>query len=197
LPTRSSSPTKTIDRVRRNLQTIAARLHDAGYEFATPRDVFVTADETAPKKIARLESLAGGLPLSLRAWYAAIGQVDLRGRHPRIKSGLLTDALVVYPVDVAIEEEFPEWSDDDERAHNFRVPIAPDALHKAGLSGGMWYGIELPNLGADALLLEEPHCVHFLRYLRIALGLCGLPGLEREADRPSFIREIGRDLIPF
>lgn len=73
-------------------------------------------------------------------------------------------------------EEYQEWEsyvevDGPEEAGLFAIPIAPDALHKANVSGGGPYGLLFPNNGMDGLLLEgdEPewHHTSFVNYLRI------------------------------
>ena len=48
--------------------------------------------------------------------------------------------------------------------------VAPDALHKANVSGGEAYMIALPAAVADAAVEEEPHGVNFVEYLRIAIA---------------------------
>jgi hypothetical protein len=58
--------------------------------------------------------------------------------------------------------------------------VAPDYLHKANVTGGMPYGLAVPNPGADGLLLWEPHQTTFVNYLRIAFGIGGMPGWQHE-----------------
>ncbi len=48
----------------------------------------------------------------------------------------------------------------------FTIDLGPDWLHKANVSGGPPYGMEVPNFGVDGLLLWEPHQTIFVNYLR-------------------------------
>jgi hypothetical protein len=67
--------------------------------------------------------------------------------------------------------------------------LAPDYLHKAQVSGGEPYGIELPEAGADAPWRNDDlHAgATFVTYLRSALlDWAGFPGWARPA--PDFAR---------
>jgi hypothetical protein len=73
-------------------------------------------------------------------------------------------------------------------------------LHKANISGGGPYCIEVPFLGADPLFSDERHGLPFLDYLRLAFHWAGFPGLDRHSARrdvQAFVRSFGKDLIPF
>jgi hypothetical protein len=68
----------------------------------------------------------------------------------------LPDPLVIVPIDSLIDDcrerlEDPEW----DRDRPLDLPIAPDILHKADISGGHPYGVYVPDASADALLREE------------------------------------------
>ena len=85
------------------------------------------------------------------------------------------------------------WDEEQER-----IAIAPDALHKANVSGGDPYMIAVPSALADAPLDGEPHNVGFVAYLRIALAWGGFPGWDQAgAPVPGELAELRRDLIPF
>lgn len=59
------------------------------------------------------------------------------------------------------------------------LAAAESECHRPEVSGGLWYGVELPNRSADPLVLEEPHGLNFTAYLALALDWVGFPGLER------------------
>lgn len=174
--------TETMTRVRRNLEVLIERLDSMGYEFRSPRSTLEDPPCDVADKIAEIEDRVGALPLSLRAFYETVGGVDLRGEHPEWQGCEYPDSLVVFPIEAAAYE-LQEWEQsrgEYERVFgSFRVPIAPDYYTKEDVSGGMWYGIAVPNPAADAMLLEEWHGVMFVEYLRICFDWAGFPRLAQ------------------
>jgi len=152
----------------------------------------------AHKQIARLEKTAGVLPLSLRVFYEVVGAVDWTGSHPGLapKNDMVCpDPLVVYGLDDALEEVCERV--DDEDSEGICITIAPDDLHKADTSGGDPYEIGLPNLGADAELLNERHRLPFVDYLRLSFRFGGFPGYEAIDCVPAEIKTLCEDLLAF
>lgn len=101
-------------------------------------------------------------------------------------------------------EEYEAWSDDFENnpddAGPFILPLSPDAYHKANISGGEPYGIQLPCHQADAIWENERHQTTFVNYLRISFQWGGFPGFADlpERERPTQkLAELTLDLIPF
>jgi hypothetical protein len=157
-----------------------------------------------------LEADVGPFPLALRAWFEVVGNVNLNGRHSAWSFEYPDPLVVDAPVDY-IRSEFEAWAEDRgtewDRGTVFEVPIAPDYLHKANVSGGMPYGIAVPNLAADGLLLWEPHQTTFVNYLRIAFHMGGMPGWQRQPalleewalpgePPPQWLLELGHQLLP-
>jgi len=145
----------------------------------------------AHKQIARL-------PLSLRVFYEVVGAVDWTGSHPGLapKNDMVCpDPLVVYGLDDALEEVCERV--DDEDSEGICITIAPDDLHKADTSGGDPYEIGLPNLGADAELLNERHRLPFVDYLRLSFRFGGFPGYEAIDCVPAEIKTLCEDLLAF
>jgi hypothetical protein len=164
-------------------------LQALGYRFANPQGVLSGPSPSVELRIARAEKLVGPLPAALATFYRTVGSVDLRGTHQEWKGCEYPDPLVVEPVDSAVDEaeQYAELENPREEywaslSGVFRAPIGPDALHKAGVSGGMWYGVEVPNDRPDPLVLEEPHGVSLTGYLDLALKWGGFPGLARADD---------------
>src|SRR5881396_2068215 len=173
------------------MQALASRLpglvtclRDLGHGFHRPNDALPGPSGRVPQQIKQLQGLVGAIPVSLLVFYRIVGSVDLTGSHPEWAGCEYADPLVVEPIDSAIEEALAYVELQDPKAEYsasesgiFRAPVAPDALHKANVSGGMWYGIEIPNAVADPIVLEEPHALPFTRYLEFSLSWGGFSGL--------------------
>lgn len=192
---------ETMTRLRRNLEVLVYRLNEKGYQFQNPASILLPPSSDIKEKINYLEQRAGVLPLSLRAFYEVVGSVDLTGGHPVWKGCEYPDALVIFPIESALNE-VEDWEYDKEAYEkafgSFRVPLAPDAYLKENVSGGMWYGIALPNLSADAVVLEEWHRTTLLNYLRICLRWGGFPGLARAKKIIGWpVSELGEGLLNF
>jgi len=192
---------ETMSRVRENLTTLDNRLQSMGYRYRNPSPAFLPPPPDVATRIAELEARAGVLPLSLRAFYETVGSVDLTGEHPDWRGCDDPDALVVLPIASALHE-LDDWEHDKkayERAFgSFRVPIAPDHKHKENVSGGMWYGIGLPDPNADAILLEEYHNTTFVEYLRLCLQWGGFPRLEHADPTHTWpIEQLTLGLVDF
>jgi hypothetical protein len=152
----------------------------------------------ARKQIARLEKAVGVLPLSLRVFYEVVGAVDWTGSHPGLSpkdSMVCSDPLVVFGIDGALEEACERVENED--SEDICITIAPDDLHKADTSGGDPYEIGLPNLGADAELLNERHRLPFVEYLRLCFRFGGFPGYDAMDCVPAEIKTLCEDLLAF
>jgi hypothetical protein len=150
----------------------------------------------AQREVASFEKRFGTLPLSLRAFYETVGQIDLTGRHPTLAplpNPVAPDPLVVY----GLEEGALEFDEEgDEQGAPVAITIAPDDLHKANMSGGGPYTMEFPNAGADGQLLGERHRLSFVDYLRLSFAFGGFPGYEGRGT-PAELRALAADLVAF
>ena len=151
------------------------------------------------QKLDQVEATIGPLPLALRCWYEIVGQVNLTGSHPDWDFEF-TDALVVEaPVEYLLLEH-ETWLADQGTEWDrgpFVIDLAPDAHHKAGLTGGPPYAMALPDNGVDSLLLWEPHLTTFVNYLRISFQFAGLPGWDRSGKRrPPILEDLAAALLP-
>jgi hypothetical protein len=194
---------------------LSASGYTFGYEWPRGRTIpeglryplFTPPAANVAETIATLESRAGVLPLSLRAFYEIVGGVNFVGEPPATWAAWCAapedlDPLYVYPAEIALEEAVSwqdrfegvtdeEWNRGDEedpcdsRAYYalprecWLVLIAPDECLKYDYSGCGEYEIAVPNLAADARLLTEAHRTTFVNYLRICLRWAGFPQLER------------------
>jgi hypothetical protein len=194
---------ETMARVHENVRLLVERLNALGYRFSSNPPHQPPGKQTW-KELQQLERLVGPLPLSLRAFYDVVGGVDLLGRHPTLvprnswwtrkrASSIPPDPLLVYGVSDALQEA--ESMDDDEREE---ITIAPDDLHKENVSGGDPYTIAIPDLRADALVLNERHNLLFVDYLRLCCRFGGFPGYEGvDRDVPAEIDQLRAGLVEF
>jgi hypothetical protein len=200
---------ETMHRVDQNIRLLSDRLSALQYEFVAPGQRgalfgLVKAKAHAPHtppdpqawdKIRELEEACEGpIPISLRAFYDVVGEVNLLGRHPVLApegSDLAPDPLVVGGIDDALAS-IDAWDSDQQI-----IAVAPDALHKANVSGGDPYMIFVPAAVADAPLEEEPHDVTFVEYLRIAVRWGGFPGWEAAGSSPIELDRLRVGLLPF
>lgn len=203
---------ETMHRVGQNVRLISDRLKGMEYNFVQPgsggslfgfgkaktHEPHVPPPADVAARITELEAIVGGpLPLSLRAFFEVVGEVDLNGDHPILapKDGQFTpDPLMVCGVGNAIAMV---ESDDRDEDDPLLFEFAPDALHKANISGGSPYSIALPQAAGDALVEDEPHGVTFVEYLRIAIQWGGFPGWENESEHPPELARLREGLISF
>jgi hypothetical protein len=156
---------------------------------------------------------AAPLPPSLRAFWEIVGGIDFvwdyrtEKKAPGLGPDLAMtemDPLCVYSTDV-VPYLLREWEErrspiDPDLNDPCNVELAPDSHHKANVSGGSPYGIELPYLGADPIFDNEEHGLPFVDYLRRGFDYAGFPRLERHEHRQDvrrFVAWMTRDLEPF
>lgn len=199
---RATGPAPSVDpalaaamqRARGNVERIVRRLRRAGYVFAPPARPLA---RPAPRLVARLDRALGPLPGAVRALYTVLGGCDLRGTHPAWRGtahvGLraeadapsvwYTDPLVILPLGSVLAEALEDAAD----GAVVDLPVAPDAVGKAGFSGGsLTVALPCPDAdpaiaGADATLLE---------HLREAFRWGGFPGFAAIDERPPLIDEL-------
>ena len=184
---------ETMRRVGVNVRRLGERLESLGYTFATPGGRGEPPPANTPTRVIAFEKAYGALPLSLRAFYEVVGEVNFLGAHPAVNpsdGSIATDPLVVY----ALDEGAVEFDEDDEDGAPSAITIAPDDLHKANTSGGAPYEMPLPDLRADAELLNERHGLLFVDYLRLCFRFGGFPGYDGAERVPSEIASLREGL---
>jgi len=172
--------------------------------------VFLAPEANTAAMIRKLEKAGMILPLSLKAWAEAVGNVNLSGAHPTLCfwrdenfPGVLADPLMISLDDLMFQGE--EWLDshrEGDATSQIDVMLGYDANTKADLAvvdeqidGG--YDIRLPAANADAVLRNEPHQTHFVDCLRLAFRWGGFPGWENEKTRPEKeLRFLSEGLLP-
>ena len=203
---------ETMRRVRRNIEILIPRLRDLGYEFGyawatrfSPAEkleleqdapVFAVPSPDIAQEIDELERRAGTLPLSLRAFYEIVGEVNFIGSHPTWKYEKLDPLEVLSPRMVLKIDDWNHWSDDKQDDGSCNLPVAPDEYFKYYYGGGGPYDIACHELVADAPL-DEWHRTTFVNYLRICFRWGGFPGWERVEQRPEQdLAFLTADLLP-
>jgi hypothetical protein len=148
---------ETMRRVARNADVITERLGALGWRALMGKlRTSPSADDA--RQFGRIESITGGpLPPSLRAFWTIVGGIDCVWDYkcdqplPELGVDLLMDEMDPLCVDPAsvVGYLFEEWEEqrrqpDPDLVEPFRLSLAPDYLHKANISGGAAYTIELP-----------------------------------------------------
>lgn len=203
---------ETMLRVSRNADRLGKRLAASGWRslYGKLRSKPRAADREVMR---RIEEISGApLPVSVRTFWEFVGGINFvwdyeSGNAPDLGVGLPMDEMDPLCVDPpgVVTRLFDEWEEqregiDAELADPFKLELAPDYLHKANISGGGPYGIELPFLGADPVFANEAHELPFVEYLRLCFRWAGFPRLERHAARPDvrhFLEVMSKGLEPF
>jgi hypothetical protein len=171
--------------IGKSLHRLVRRLDDLGYEFYERAEAFPGSAPDTEAAIGRIEREIGELPAAIKLFWRLVGSVNFIGHHPDWSGCVYPDPVVVFPPVYALTELDDFLADKEERlARNFPylVPIAPDPLHKQGVSGGMWYNLSVPAVADDPPLNDERHRISFVGYLELAVRWGGFPGLEHCPD---------------
>jgi hypothetical protein len=204
---------ETMKRVASCADLLAERLDALGWKplYLSMRTAPAPDDRQV---FRRIEEFAGApLPPSLHAFWEVVGGInfiwnyELDEDHPDLCAQLEIEDLDPLCVDPAgsVGWQFDEWEDqrkgvDPELWDPLELSLSPDFLHKANISGGPPYGIELPFLGADPIFANEAHGLPFVDYLRLSIRWGGFPGLSAFAENPEvirFVEAMTKDVEPF
>lgn len=178
---------------RNDLEKIAGRLQQSGYQFAYPKYVFEPPTGDIRARIEELEALIGPLPIFLRAAFEFLGSWNFMGDHPDWpKSAHVRLRPVKNEQDVWFTDPFVFcslqmiWDDTEgwDGSSDFLLSFSGDAMTKAGYSGGL-YSIKIPSQEADPLILGEEEKLSFIEYLRQSLRYGGFAGFEKIPERPQ------------
>jgi hypothetical protein len=203
----------TMRRVAAAADRLAKRLEERGW-VALSGSLRTLPTPADAHELAEIERVTGAqLPPSLLAFWTNVGGIDFvwdyNGDRAAPDLGLDLDLAALDPLCVDPPgfahlqlEEFEEAQQvvDPDLVDPFELALAPDALHKANISGGPPYHVVLPFLGADPIFAGEPHGLPFVDYLRLAFRWGGFPGLRVHADRDDvrrLVHDLTVDLEPF
>ena len=160
------------------------------------KQVFHPPDKATPKQLAKLEKLAGGpVPVSMRAWYEMVGGVSLMGSHPLLNPNPPNENELPDPLVMISLEEMLAMTEGEGEGDGVQVMVAPDALHKADISGDGYY-LSLPDRGAD-FIFDDGIGATFVNYLRRVFAWGGFPGWEQANNPPrDLIAQLSDGLAP-
>lgn len=180
-------------RARHNIEVIVDRLTTQGYRFHDNDDeqTPIAPTRTPTAHAAPLDDWLTGrfgpVPMAVSSWLRLVGDVWLVGTHPSWPGSAQADPLVLeleysrYGGASAkdfYDGELDAWRDstgDDPSAGCFVLPVAPDRLHKANISGGAPYGFRLPDGCAEGIFVAEV-AIPFVDYLNQVFRSGGFPG---------------------
>jgi hypothetical protein len=198
-------------RARRNVEIIVDRLGEQGYRFhsnndeQTPVTPHHLPGPGAEELADWLRGRFGAVPMTLLSWVRLVGDVWLVGTHPQWPESASADPLVIeaegaqYPgesIREYFEETWREWSAADPDAGAFVLPLAPDRLHKENVSGGVPYGMVLPDACADGLFVADV-TMPFVSYLNSVFRNGGFPWPAGSPQGQWRVRQaLAKDLLP-
>jgi hypothetical protein len=165
-------------RARHNVEVLVGRLREQGYQFHSndgsqqPVEPHRPPTTDADSLVDWLEAQFGPIPMALSSWVRIVGDVWLVGTHPEWVESSAADPLVLevegsrYPrvqMRDHFEAEFAAWQEwsDNNAEGPFELPVAPDRLHKANISGGDPYGFPIPDRTAEGSSWGRPRCPSF------------------------------------
>lgn len=200
-------------RARQNVEVIIDRLLEQGFVFHTNDGTKTPVTPHHPpggrvdEVLGWLTRHVGAVPMTLVSWLRLVGDVWFVGTHPHWPGSSAADPLVIelegagHP-DHPIVDHFAEElaAHEEERAAGatglFVLPVAPDRLHKANVSGGSPYGFVLPDDRADGAFRAEVE-MPFLSYLQGVFSRGGFTAETGTSPEESCVRrDLAADLLP-
>jgi len=213
---------ETMQRVRRNLDVIHARLLQLGYRFQEPEAAVVPPPTATGALLKEIERLLGPLPLSLRVFYEVVGSVDLRqsldqitrkawperAREPELSQLGDNDPLQVFPIQDLHKQACRRHTVAGDTPPRLYFCWAVDEYHKSHYSGGENYHVWLPDPAAD-FRIEGMYEIdeYFVEYLRATFAFGGFRGYvetlpdddqrcRKVAPPLQIIQPLAADLLP-
>jgi hypothetical protein len=135
-----------------------------------------------------------------------LAQVWLVGTHPDWPMSSAADPLVIElegsmhpgsPIVGYFEDVLTDAEDEADGAEvRFELPVAPDRLTKANVSGGAPYGFVVPDERTDGVFVAEVE-LPFVSYLRWVFSRGGFPAQTGTAAGEWWVRnQLAVDLLP-
>jgi hypothetical protein len=199
-------------RARQNVEVIVERLKEQGYRFHRNDDIRQPVEphlEPGPNASGVADWLKSNfavVPMTMLSWLRLVGDVWFVGTHPEWENASSADPLVIelegsmYPADSIVDYYADELRNHDDidapwTDGLFRLPVAPDRLHKENTSGGPPYGFVLPDGCADALFVAET-TQPFVKYLQWVFAHGGFPVRTGSREEWRIRATLAADLLP-
>lgn len=180
-----------------------SRIEVGGYSFKP--EVFCPHTSQTDQYLQFLEHAFGPLPLSFKAWYQTINEVNLTGHlgkyyqilEPAPVFHLDNDPLYIVGLEkIFCPKLWPEQKRFDRDGNEIILYLAPYYDYKNAENDGEGYAIRLPCQGADFPFFNEWHQTTFVEYLRNCFRWGGLPGLAYHKVPSYIIETLTEDLLP-
>jgi hypothetical protein len=200
-------------RGRHNVEVIITRLRAQGYRFHNNDEAQESVEPLRPPGSEAaaladwLESTFGPVAMTVSSWLRLVGDVWLVGTHPGWPEMSAADPLVIelegsrFPETSMRDfyqgelDAWREWSTDDEDAGGFVLPVAPDRLHKANISGGAPYGFRIPDATTEGLFIRDV-AMPFVAYLNWTFRHGGFPGYAPGDQQWQIKQGLASGLLP-
>jgi hypothetical protein len=192
---------ETMQRLRHDLDLLVPRLERHGYTFGgrhydLPTRLLPDLEDVA--EVRRWARRKRPMPLSLEAFIAEVGGIDLIGQHPVLNPGGTRDALVVIPPDSSWAAALEMLEIDvGEPPFELLVSLHPEEKEAVALGEDVLLeagpGIELPDASGDAKLLHFDG--YFVPWLRRFLAGGGFSGWGDDA--PPDVRALTDGFLGF
>ena len=195
-------------RARSNITLIVERLKDQGYRFhsndheQTPVEPMIDPTPNAEALLAWLEYRFGAVPMTLSSWVRIVGDVWLVGTHPKWENAPAADPLVLEveysrysgaDVCAHYEDEYEQWQESADGSV-FTLSVSPDNLDKANVSGGLPYGIVLPDACGDAHIVTAAP-IPLVSYLKAVFERGGFPMDSGDPRQWNVVQSLRGDLL--
>jgi hypothetical protein len=206
---------ETMRRVRYNIEVLVPRLSALGYRYNVPEIAHEAPRGDVERQLRSIEQRLGPLPLSLYAFYAHVGSVDLSQSCQQIVHYSAPNRDTASEVEILGEEDPLVVAPLEELDKEINQPgrrvyfcFAADEFFKANYGGGENYHVWLPDARADFEIVGMcDDNERFVDYLRTTFAHGGFRGkLEPLADVPdlahkvppklAIARELAKGLLP-
>jgi hypothetical protein len=154
---------REMEKLKSDLERTVACLLERDFRFEHPDHALLPPTPAAKRAITRLKREFGPLPQLLEAFWTIVGSVDLRGKESQPTTPL-DEPLVIAPPELLLDDALDNAVD----GVPFALVFAPDAVGKAGYSGGtlsVWVPSEADDPKVEGSDVEETLSQHIARCL--------------------------------
>lgn len=191
---------ETVRRAKHNLELIHTRLVGLGYQFAHPDEAFVSTRElliqSTQEEISDIERRVGNFPLLLKAWYQSVESLDFSQTWVQMRPPSGPDVQGLGRMTTLHMKSLRHcWREhlylkDYAEQHHLRNGTLSERFSFLPTGGNAsnceHRGVDLPSLGADAMLYNEGGGdIYLVTHLRRNFEWGGFPGCKYYAKNPD------------